>query len=143
MGRLGSPELAGVGVALSLYNTTTKLFNVPLLSVTTSTVAGALGREGGAGSKHACSKRPASTQQALHGVRNANRDMGQERITARWASKCDRQCTPGVPVARLQLCRQARNASGVGGEGPQVCDGVSFKELPFTRDKARLVPCTS
>jgi hypothetical protein len=32
-------------VALSIFSTATKLFNVPLLSVTTSTVAAAAGRE--------------------------------------------------------------------------------------------------
>ncbi len=47
MGRLGSPELAAVGVALSVYNTLTKLFNMPLLSVTTSAVASALGENQG------------------------------------------------------------------------------------------------
>jgi hypothetical protein len=41
----GSLELAACGVALSIFNTATKLFNVPLLSVTTSTVAAAAGRE--------------------------------------------------------------------------------------------------
>jgi hypothetical protein len=40
----GANQLAGVGVALSVFNTTTKLFNVPLLSVTTSSVAAAAGR---------------------------------------------------------------------------------------------------
>ena len=47
VGRLGPPELAAVGVALSVFNTSTKLFNMPLLSVTTSTVASALGEEKG------------------------------------------------------------------------------------------------
>lgn len=40
----GAVQLAGTGVALSIFNTVTKLFNVPLLSVTTSTVAAAKGR---------------------------------------------------------------------------------------------------
>ncbi|KAF6252887.1 hypothetical protein COO60DRAFT_491198 [Scenedesmus sp. NREL 46B-D3] len=44
VGRLGANQLAGVGVALSVFNTTTKLLNVPLLSVTTSSVAAAAGR---------------------------------------------------------------------------------------------------
>lgn len=44
----GATQLAGVGVALSVFNTTTKLFNVPLLSVTTSSVAAASGREAAA-----------------------------------------------------------------------------------------------
>ena len=35
--------LAGVGIALSVYSTVTKLFNVPLLSVATSSVATAYG----------------------------------------------------------------------------------------------------
>eukprot|EP00878_Enallax_costatus_P011013 GHUV01011503.1.p1 GENE.GHUV01011503.1~~GHUV01011503.1.p1 ORF type:complete len:298 (+),score=77.41 GHUV01011503.1:190-1083(+) len=48
VGRLGANQLAGVGVALSVFNTTTKLFNVPLLSVTTSSVAAAAGREAAA-----------------------------------------------------------------------------------------------
>lgn len=47
VGQLGPPELAAVGVALSVFNTVTKLFNMPLLSVTTSTVATALGEEAG------------------------------------------------------------------------------------------------
>jgi hypothetical protein len=45
---VGATQLAGVGVALSVFNTTTKLFNVPLLSVTTSSVAAAAGREAAA-----------------------------------------------------------------------------------------------
>ena len=36
-------ELAAVGVALSAFNTVTKIFNVPLLAVTTSLVATAEG----------------------------------------------------------------------------------------------------
>jgi len=44
----GATQLAGVGVALSVFNTTTKLFNVPLLSVTTSSVAAAARREAAA-----------------------------------------------------------------------------------------------
>jgi len=44
LGRLGASELAGVGVALSIFNTVSKLFSVPLLSVTTSSVATAGGK---------------------------------------------------------------------------------------------------
>ena len=40
---VGAGQLAGVGVALSMFNTVTKLTNMPLLSVTTSTVAAARG----------------------------------------------------------------------------------------------------
>ena len=43
----GAVELAGVGIALSVYGTVTKLFNVPLLSVATSSVATALGDQEG------------------------------------------------------------------------------------------------
>ncbi|GIL79303.1 hypothetical protein Vretimale_16462 [Volvox reticuliferus] len=43
MGRAGSSQLAAVGVAISIFNTATKLFNAPLLAVTTSTVAKATG----------------------------------------------------------------------------------------------------
>ncbi|GFR49095.1 hypothetical protein Agub_g10888, partial [Astrephomene gubernaculifera] len=43
LGRAGSSQLAAVGVALSVFNTATKLFNVPLLAVTTSSVAKATG----------------------------------------------------------------------------------------------------
>ncbi|GLI66837.1 hypothetical protein VaNZ11_010796 [Volvox africanus] len=43
MGRAGSAQLAAVGVALSIFNTATKLCNLPLLAVTTSTVAKATG----------------------------------------------------------------------------------------------------
>lgn len=39
IGRLGSLELASVGVSVSIFNIISKLFNVPLLSVTTSFVA--------------------------------------------------------------------------------------------------------
>ncbi|KAF8069710.1 DTX44 [Scenedesmus sp. PABB004] len=42
---LGASQLAGVGVALSVFNTVAKVVNVPLLSVTTSSVAAALGRD--------------------------------------------------------------------------------------------------
>ncbi len=42
--RPGPVQLAGVGVALSMFNTVSKLFNMPLLSVTTSAVASASGR---------------------------------------------------------------------------------------------------
>lgn len=47
VGRLGAPELAAVGVALSVFNTITKLLNMPILSVTTSSVASALGKANG------------------------------------------------------------------------------------------------
>lgn len=42
-GDVGAVELAGVGIAISVFNTVTKLFNVPLLAVTTSLVATAEG----------------------------------------------------------------------------------------------------
>jgi putative MATE family efflux protein len=53
VGRLGAVELAGVGVALSVYGAITKLLNMPLLAVITSTTATALGRseKGGERSK--------------------------------------------------------------------------------------------
>lgn len=43
VGRLGAVELAGVGIALSLYNAITKVLNMPLLAVVTSSIAEALG----------------------------------------------------------------------------------------------------
>ena len=43
----GAVQLAGVGIALSVYSTVTKLFNVPLLSVATSSVATAYGEHEG------------------------------------------------------------------------------------------------
>lgn len=43
IGHIGTTELAGVGVALSVYGTVTKLINIPILAVTTSTVASAVG----------------------------------------------------------------------------------------------------
>ncbi|KAJ7950043.1 Protein DETOXIFICATION [Quillaja saponaria] len=39
VGHLGSAELAGVGVSISVFNLVSKLFNVPLLNITTSFVA--------------------------------------------------------------------------------------------------------
>ncbi|KAL8129429.1 hypothetical protein V2J09_018584 [Rumex salicifolius] len=39
VGRLGSVELAAVGVSVTVFNLVSKLFNVPLLNVTTSFVA--------------------------------------------------------------------------------------------------------
>lgn len=36
---LGSVELAAVGVSVSVFNLVSKLFNVPLLNITTSFVA--------------------------------------------------------------------------------------------------------
>lgn len=48
VGLLGTGPLASAGVALSLFNSSTKLLNMPLLAVTTSSVAGALGAEQGA-----------------------------------------------------------------------------------------------
>lgn len=39
VGRLGSVELAAVGVSVSIFNLVSKIFNVPLLSTTTSFVA--------------------------------------------------------------------------------------------------------
>lgn len=47
IGHLGAVQLAGVGIALSVYSTVTKLFNVPLLSVATSSVATAYGEHEG------------------------------------------------------------------------------------------------
>ncbi|PNW70938.1 hypothetical protein CHLRE_17g739650v5 [Chlamydomonas reinhardtii] len=43
MGHAGSTQLAAVGVALSIFNTATKLVNAPLVAVTTSAVAMASG----------------------------------------------------------------------------------------------------
>ncbi|KAL4458004.1 hypothetical protein ABPG75_012869 [Micractinium tetrahymenae] len=45
VGLLGTQPLASAGVALSLFNSSTKLLNMPLLAVTTSSVAAALGAE--------------------------------------------------------------------------------------------------
>ncbi len=39
VGHIGAAELAGVGVALSVYNSFTKLFNMPLLAIITSSIA--------------------------------------------------------------------------------------------------------
>lgn len=39
VGHLGSIELAAVGVSLSVFNLVSKLFNVPLLNITTSFVS--------------------------------------------------------------------------------------------------------
>lgn len=47
VGQLGATELAGVGVALSLYGSITKIFNMPLLAVITSSTASSLGRGAG------------------------------------------------------------------------------------------------
>ncbi|EFN58423.1 hypothetical protein CHLNCDRAFT_140379 [Chlorella variabilis] len=47
VGRLGAVPLAAAGVALSVYNSATKLLNMPLLAVTTSSVAQAMGAEAG------------------------------------------------------------------------------------------------
>ncbi|KAG7670148.1 putative Protein DETOXIFICATION 45, chloroplastic [Nannochloris sp. 'desiccata'] len=51
IGQLGAVELAGVGVALSVYGAFTKLFNMPLLAVITSSTASALGRGQGEDSR--------------------------------------------------------------------------------------------
>eukprot|EP00192_Tetraselmis_astigmatica_P005286 CAMPEP_0117695946 /NCGR_PEP_ID=MMETSP0804-20121206/28414_1 /TAXON_ID=1074897 /ORGANISM="Tetraselmis astigmatica, Strain CCMP880" /LENGTH=507 /DNA_ID=CAMNT_0005510059 /DNA_START=116 /DNA_END=1638 /DNA_ORIENTATION=- len=48
LGHLGATQLAGAGVSLSFFETVTKLINVPLLAVTTSTIAAALGKSGSA-----------------------------------------------------------------------------------------------
>lgn len=47
VGRIGAVELAGVGVALSVYGAFTKLLNMPVLAVVTGTTATALGASGG------------------------------------------------------------------------------------------------
>lgn len=47
VGLLGTGPLASAGVALSLFNSSTKLLNMPLLAVTTSSVAAALGTQQG------------------------------------------------------------------------------------------------
>ncbi|XP_024527314.1 protein DETOXIFICATION 44, chloroplastic [Selaginella moellendorffii] len=39
IGRIGSVELAAVGVSISLFNLVSKVFNIPLLTITTSFVA--------------------------------------------------------------------------------------------------------
>lgn len=51
VGHIGASELAGVGVALSVYGAFTKLFNMPLLAVITFSTASALGRGAKEGSK--------------------------------------------------------------------------------------------
>lgn len=51
MGQLGAVELAGVGVAISVYNTLTKVLNMPLLAVVTSNTATALGVSGSEGER--------------------------------------------------------------------------------------------
>ncbi|KAK9837241.1 hypothetical protein WJX81_001184 [Elliptochloris bilobata] len=47
IGHLGAVQLGGVGVALSVFGTATKLMNMPLLSVTTQIVATAVGSNEG------------------------------------------------------------------------------------------------
>ena len=49
MGHVGSMELAGVGVSLSVYNSFTKLFNMPLLAIITSNIGSATGHQDGNG----------------------------------------------------------------------------------------------
>lgn len=44
VGQIGATELAAVGVALSVFGSFTKLFNMPLLAIITSSTATALGR---------------------------------------------------------------------------------------------------
>ena len=44
VGHLGSTQLAGVGVALCVYNSFTKLFNMPLLAIITSSIASSFGK---------------------------------------------------------------------------------------------------
>ncbi|GAB4813875.1 hypothetical protein N2152v2_000921 [Parachlorella kessleri] len=61
VGRLGSEQLAAVGVASSLYLAATKLVNTPLLIVSVSTIAAALGQEQDA-------RKVDSVGQALSGV---------------------------------------------------------------------------
>ncbi|KAH9301983.1 hypothetical protein KI387_013566, partial [Taxus chinensis] len=39
IGRIGPVELAGVGVSIAIFNQVSKVFNFPLVSVTTSLVA--------------------------------------------------------------------------------------------------------
>ncbi|GAX80950.1 hypothetical protein CEUSTIGMA_g8385.t1 [Chlamydomonas eustigma] len=79
IGRLGAAELAGIGAGLSIFNSVTKLFNVPLLSVTTSAVAAVHGASSsavaaahGASTLKSVFKVPASpTDTAVHsGVTN-------------------------------------------------------------------------
>ena len=64
VGRLGASELASVGVALSVYNAATKLFNMPLLAVTTSAVATALG-EGALGEPETAARVGAAASAAV------------------------------------------------------------------------------
>lgn len=45
IGHIGSAELAGVGVALSVYNSFTKLFNMPLLAIITSIIGSEMGKQ--------------------------------------------------------------------------------------------------
>jgi putative MATE family efflux protein len=47
VGRIGAVELAGVGIALSVYGAFTKLLNMPLLAIVTGSTASALGASGG------------------------------------------------------------------------------------------------
>jgi len=44
VGHLGPTQLAGVGVSLSVYNSFTKLFNMPLLAIITSSIASSFGQ---------------------------------------------------------------------------------------------------
>ncbi|GLC67114.1 hypothetical protein PLESTF_000516800 [Pleodorina starrii] len=90
LARTGSVALAGVGVALSVFNTAAKLLTAPLLAVTTSAVAQAVGRQeaaaaaaawkGGGGGGAAAAAAAAATTAAAAAAALAGTAAGSGRL---------------------------------------------------------------
>lgn len=89
LGHLSSADLAGAGVALSIFNLAIKLLAVPLLFITTTSVATALGRstaDGGASSggpaeqaaRHGGADGDGDHELLLAGVRRSSSDSGSK-----------------------------------------------------------------
>ncbi|OVA07837.1 Multi antimicrobial extrusion protein [Macleaya cordata] len=103
VGHLGSVELAAVGVSISVFNLVSKLFNVPLLNITTSFVA---------------------EEQALDPDENSNDfKRGTDSVTMLRESTSEKQCKKLLPAVSTSLAL----AAGIGiAEAVALSTGSGF-----------------
>jgi hypothetical protein len=124
IGRLGASPLASAGVALSVYNSITKMLNMPLLAVTTSSVAQALGaQQGGRDTPGTLAPQaaidgmccPSMLSSGGHSNPNPNPCVqGARRVAGQpWRQQCRRRsCWPSSPARCRRRCWPALAAGG-------------------------------